>query len=113
MDEYKLTHVTNVPEPVGFFKNILRKHNEFLKHRPISPILSPVYSLQPIDLSNETASDELVLNPEKNSEIKSCQYHVLVKPSKPCVDCFVANYFKSSLFTCKKSAAAAIQLKKF
>lgn len=93
---YKLIPISDLAKPVGFLENYLKQFRNLPK--PISPMSSPIHSPFP-----------------ENPELKIsryCQYHVLIKPDKPCIDCFILDYYKDDLFTDPEIARAAIELKK-
>lgn len=64
--------------------NILKIHKEFLKLEPISPIFDSKTSVKYPQASEVKKTGEL-----SSLKVKSCQYHILNRPKKPCMDCFI------------------------
>lgn len=93
---YKLKPIDLPSKPGGFrdwaVHNILKMHKEFFKFKPIEPLID-----------NPSLIPRFI--------VKSYQYHFLIQPKKPCIDCFLMNYFGADLFTDVECAAAALKLK--
>lgn len=90
---YKLCPI-ELPESRGFrdyaMHSVLKIHRDFLKLEPIKPLLD---------------------NAPLQVTFKSCQYHLVLKPEKPCMDCFLVNYFGPDLSTSAECAQTALEFK--
>lgn len=85
---YELYTIENLPVRRGFrdyaAHNILEMHRNFLKLKPVEPLYEePSFKVKSVEASIE--------NPHPKLTVRSCQYHNLLKPQKPCLDCFLLN----------------------
>ena len=111
--EYILQRIQPLAKPAGFrdyaVHNILKLHRDFLKLEPVKPLREN--SVQR-ELTKPLLKNPIQpTNPLQQLKVNSCQYHVNLKPTKPCIDCFLLNFFGSDLSSNPECAEVALQFK--
>lgn len=105
---YKLCDITSEVKSRGFrdyaLQCISEMHHDFSKLQPVEPLPDDPPEFETVKPSLELAKPVLD-NP--SPQIKSCQYHVALKPESPCIDCFLLNYFGSDLSSSAECADSA------